>query len=333
MPRLNLTPRAALVLFISLTVVLIAQFTWWIIFMARLVDEKVKLAQKLGADESFVELLHQQEIRRQVMVGMEGLFFLALVALGAYLIYRTLIRTEDLKFHQQNFLMAVTHELKTPLASMKIYLDSLESSKIAPEKKEKIIPNLKEDANRLGRLVENVLDAGRFERSGYRLNPQSFDLSDKLRQRLDKLEKYPAGKPITVRRGRFDAEVECYGDPAALGRAIDAILENSVKYNDKDRIEVEVDLFEEDTLIYLNFSDNGIGLIKADRSRIFNRFYRVGAEINRQASGSGLGLYLCREIIKAHGGQVTAHSDGIGKGVRFNIKLKTDSSHANNSIG
>ena len=333
MARMNLTPKVALTLFITMTLCLIALVTWWIILMARLVDEKVKLAHEFGADESYVKMLHDQEIRRQIMVGGEGIFLLLLVVLGAWLIYRAFVKTEELKFHQQNFLMAVTHELKTPLASIKIYLDSLESPKIAPEKKVNIIPHLREDTLRLEKLVENVLDAGRFERSGYHLNVQHFDLSREVEQMLEKLERFPLGRPLKIRRGKYEMSLFCHGDPAALGRAIEAILENSVRYNDKDVVEVDVDLFEQDGFINLDISDNGIGLLKADRSQIFNRFYRVGTELNRSSPGSGLGLYLCREIIKAHGGEVTAHSDGIGMGVQFKIKLKANSGNANNSIG
>lgn len=333
MAKLKLTPRAAFTLFISLTVVLAVQAVWWIYFMATLIDEKVDLARELGADESFVEMLHQQEIRRQIMIGSEGLFFLFLIGVGAWLIYRALVRTEELKFHQQNFLMAVTHELKTPLASMKIYLDSLQSPKISAERKAGIVPNLQKDASRLERLVENILDAGRFERSGYQLNPQLFDLSAQIRSQLTRLESYPLGRPIKTRGDNVEPSISCYGDPAALRRAVDAILENCVKYNDKETVEVEATLKRIGKSIQLTITDNGIGLNRADQTQIFNRFYRVGKELERSSSGSGLGLYLCREIVKAHGGQVAAESKGVGKGVTFTIKLKANSSHEDNSAG
>ena len=120
--RINPTPKTGFILFISLSVVLFIQAAWWITFMAILLDEKVDIAVQLGADEAFIDKIHHEEVSRQIMLGMEGVFFLGLVLLGAWLIYRALVKTEQLKFHQQNFLMAVTHELKTPLASIKIYL-------------------------------------------------------------------------------------------------------------------------------------------------------------------------------------------------------------------
>ena len=333
MAKLDLTPKKAFILFVFITVVLVAQAVWWITFMAILVDEKVDIAMELGASQEYVDRVHDQEISRQIMVGMEGIFFLVLVGVGAWLIYRALRKTEELKFHQQNFLMAVTHELKTPLASIKIYLDTLRSPKISEEKKMNILPRLKDDANRLEKLVENILEAGRFERSGYQLNMETFNLTELINESLDKLEQYPSQIPLEINRTGLEQSVYIEGDPLAFNRAIDAIIENSLKYHDKQKIKLDIDLYIENSYINLNISDNGIGLNKKDLTLIFNRFYRVGQEMIRERPGTGLGLYLCREIIRAHKGNITASSDGIGKGVKFNIKLKVSAGNENNITG
>ena len=185
MAKLILSSKKAFVLFLSISFLLVAQGIWWVALMARLFDEKVEMVQKLGADKSYIEIIQQEEISRQIMIGTEGLFFLLLVGIGAWLIYRTLVKNEELQYAQQNFLMSVTHELKTPLASMKIYLDTLKSNKIPEEKKLTIIPRLKDDVNRLERLVENILEAGRFEKRGYELHNDYFDLSNMIRADLD----------------------------------------------------------------------------------------------------------------------------------------------------
>lgn len=333
MAKFDITPKRALILFISITVVLIGQAVWWIIFMARLVDEKVQMAIDLGADPALVQMVHEQEIRRQIMVGSEGLFMLFLVGIGAWLIYRALVRAEELKFHQQNFLMAVTHELKTPLASIKIYLDSLESPKVAPEKKEGIVPRLRENTNRLEKLVENVLEAGRFERSGYHLNRERFNLSRLVEDSIVRFSKYPSEIPVRVKKHVFQEGIEIDGDRAALMRAIEAILENALMYNDKEAIELGIKLEQKNDRVSLSLSDNGTGLVRRDLSRIFDRFYRVGEEINHSRPGTGLGLYLCREIVRAHGGEISARSEGIGKGTEFTILLKANASNENNSTG
>ncbi len=331
--KFDITPRRALVLFIAMAVTLLALAVWWIVFMARLVDEKVQMAMDLGASQSFVDIVHEQEISRQIMVGLEGVFMMLLVGFGAWLIYRALVKADELKYHQQNFLMAVTHELKTPLASMKIYLDSLESSKIPPEKKASIIPRLKMDANRLERLVENVLEAGRFERSGFHLSREVFDFSKLVEDSLAAIEKYPSDKLIIVRRENFAEGIKLFGDRAALKRALEAVLENSIKYNDKDSIEVAINLRRKDGSVCLSIADNGVGLSKKDAAQVFDRFFRVEADINHSTPGSGLGLYLCREIINAHGGKIGVSSDGPGSGAQFNIELKIETSYEENTAG
>ncbi len=321
MARLQLSPRAALWLFILITTTLIAQAAWWITFMARLTDEKVDLAIDLGADPEFVARLHDEEISRQIMLGTEGVFFLLLVVVGAWVIYRSLVNAERLKFNQQNFLMAVTHELKTPLASMKIYLDSLKSDKVTAERKKSIVPRLDADVHRLEKLVENVLEAGRFERGGYKLHLSTFQIDGLLHEAIERVKRYPASRAVEV-DSRIADGLMFTGDRAALQRAVDAILENSIKYNDKDAVRISVDASVEPRgRIVIRISDNGIGLSDQNLQRIFDRFYRAGEELTRSQPGSGLGLFLCREIVRSHGGSVTADSDGIGKGTTFTIRL------------
>ncbi|MBK7140516.1 MAG: HAMP domain-containing histidine kinase [bacterium] len=318
---MSFSPRSALALFLFMALTALALAVWWIIFMAHLVDEKVEIAQQLGASPEMLEQIHQQEISRQIMLGMEGVFLILLILLGGWLIYRALVKTEELKFHQQNFLMAVTHELKTPLASIKLYLDTIQSPKIEASKKETIIPKIQQDVARLEHLVQNILDAGRFERSGYRLNKIDVNLSDLVRERVAVVRGLPSSvaKQVT---DEIQPDIMIDGDQLALGRAIDSILENSLKYHDGSGIQIDLKLKEISGRITLTITDRGIGFEKKDNKAIFDRFYRVGDEMTRTQAGTGLGLFLCREIIRAHGGTVTAESDGPGKGATFTISLK-----------
>ncbi len=316
----KLTPKTALVLFIGLAFVVLVQSVWWIVFMARLADEKVELAELFGADQDYIEQLHEQEIIRQMMIGSEGVFFLVLVLVGAWLIYRTLKKTEELGYRQQNFLLSVTHELKTPIASMMIYLDSLASPKISEEKKSQIVPHIRDDLKRLEKLVENILEAGRFEKGQFKINNDNFDLVELINDRIEIIKKAHALKNIQI---NFENKkpARLIGDQQALRGAIDAVLDNAIKYNNENPV-VDIKIEEENEMINLVISDNGVGLEKQEQNKIFDRFYRVGSEMNRQKAGSGLGLYLCREIIKAHGGNIEIFSEGHDQGSRFNIKLR-----------
>ncbi len=319
--KIKLSPRRALILFLAIVVVVFGQAVWWVIFMARLVGDKVRMAEELGGSPAFVEMIHQQEVRNQIMLGSEGVFFLILILVGAWMIYRALVTSEDLKHQHQNFLMAVTHELKTPLASLRIYLDTLQSPKIADEKKQQIVPKMKLDIFRLEKMVEDILEAGRFERHEYRLAPVQMSLSHLVLEAIDEIDRIPKVVPRRIEK-EIEPDVIIDGDPLALRRAITAVLENGLKYHNGDQVEIKVTLRTTDGDAVLKVSDRGTGLTENDSELIFERFYRVGDEMTRKAPGTGLGLYLCREIIRAHGGDISAKSEGPGKGTEFTITLR-----------
>ncbi|MEW5797170.1 MAG: HAMP domain-containing sensor histidine kinase [Candidatus Zixiibacteriota bacterium] len=316
----SLSPRTALVIFLVLVAFVLAMAAWWIIFMARLTDEKVDMAAQLGASAEYVEELHQQEIRRQIMLGSEGVVFLLLVLIGVWLIYRSLLQADRLRTRQENFLMAVTHELKTPLASIGIYIDTLQSDKIPAVRKQAVIPRIKQDLRRLERLVEDILEAGRFETGEFKLNLQSVDLAKLLNSAADSLA--DRGEPTSPRISRhIEPGVIVQADAPVVTRAIAAILDNTVKYSGGAAADVTITLRRNQRQAIITVTDKGVGIAKQELGPIFERFYRVGHEMTRASRGTGLGLYLCREMIRAHGGEVTARSEGPGLGSEFIITL------------
>jgi signal transduction histidine kinase len=327
---MNLSPRLAYWLFTILVVFQLAQTIWWLVFMNQLFNEQAEIARQLNGGAAIMESIQQKGMERQIMVALEGSFFLAVFAVGIWLMYRSLVRSEELKYNQQNFLMAVTHEFKTPIASLRIYLDTLRSSKITPEKKQEILPHLAEDVNRLEKLVDNVLHAARFEKHGYRLQREQFDLSKLVRERAAAAGRIPTTLPKTITTDIQDG-IEIDGDAPALGRAIDAILENALSYHSGKPIQITVSLSSVDSRATIAVSDNGMGVSRKDMPRLFERFYRVGNELTRRSSGTGLGLYLCREIIQAHGGTVKAESAGLDKGAKFILTLKTTIGNENST--
>lgn len=325
----SLSPKKALIIFISMVLFVFAQAVWWVVFMAQLVAEKTEIVRSITDDTQLIDEIEHEAFHQQVMIGLEGSVFLILILVGIWLMYRSLVRSEELKYHQQNFLHAVTHELKTPLASMKVYIDSLISPKLAKEQKQAVLPRMRQDVARLERLVENILEAGRFERSGYHLNLERINLSDIVNGRLDNLEEITNSCAVEIKRD-IEPEVFITGDAAALGRSIDAVLENGVKYRKENEVHLAITLRREKRSIRLTVSDNGIGFEPSERNSIFERFYRVGDERTRRTEGSGLGLYLCREIIRAHSAEIRAYSNGTGKGARFEILFNaemTDEDH------
>jgi len=313
--------RWALGLFILVLLFLIAQAVWWVSFMAILVDEKVELALELGASPEVVARIHQEEVSRQVMVGMEGVVFFLVLFAGWLLIYRAYAKQRELKFHQENFLMSVTHELKTPLSTILLYLDGLESATISDEKKRSALPQIRHEAIRLQRLIESALEAGRFTRDQFRLDRREFDISDLVQKRLNHLAVNAAGREVRIER-QITRGLSVNGDRQALARALDAILENAIKYTDRACANLAIKLNADGRHVILSIKDDGIGLDRKDRDSVFERFYRAGNELTRQTDGTGLGLYLCREIVRAHDGDVTVQSEGSARGCTFTVRLE-----------
>ena len=319
----SLSQKRALGVFIFLVLFLLTMAVWWIVYLARLTDEKVEIAAELGASPEYVEELHQQEISRQIMLGSEGVMFLLLTLVGIWLIYRAVSQAERLRRHQENFLMAVTHELKTPLASMAVYLDTLESPRIPDEKKRTVLPRIRDDVKRLDRLVENILQAGRFDSVGYRPDRSRIELDKILHALLDRLVQDQPKMKLEIERD-IETGLAAEIDVPVIKRAVSAVLDNAVKYAGKPEARLSVRLSRQGNTAEIVIADQGVGIEAKELKLIFDRFYRIGDELTRGSSGTGLGLYLCREMVRAHGGRVQARSEGPGKGAEFTISLPLD---------
>lgn len=322
----QLKPRAAFLVFNFLVIFLIANVIWWFILMERVTDEKIQMSQELGASAEVIEQIYEQESSRRRMIIMEGIVFFLLLLAGLWMIYRTLVKQRELRQQQENFMMAITHELKTPLASINLYVDSLLAPEIAEQEKLNILPKIKHDVYRLKRQIENVLEVARHHGLTEKSSYESFNLSKLLGQRLEALKKFCTNVNYRLITD-IEEKVRIYGDRRALGKAIDLILENSLVHNEGREIEIAVRLSLSNNIIYLNIGDNGCGVDKEEISKIFDQFYRAGPELTRPSYGTGLGLYIAREIINSHGGTISVISEGPSRGIAFTVKLKRGKEH------
>lgn len=319
--------RFALIVFIGLTVFCLIQLTWWIVFHIGEVEEKAELERQnyvLQSDDGIlpadaVEDINTRKNRLIFMLVSESSFFVLIILLGAFQIYRTLKQSEELKRLQLNFIHAVTHEFRTPITSLRLYLETLEAGNLSEEKRTELYPKMIEDANRLEHLVDNILQAGLFNRDDYRLNLTESDFSRDIGEYLD------AHKPYLDRHGvcldiDIAADIRVKTDYKSLERVLDSLIDNAIKYSpDEKRIEVRLSASGDNAV--LTISDNGVGIEPSEQKKIFERFYRVGDENTRTVNGTGLGLFLVREIISAHGGTITVRSKGKNKGAAFEIRL------------
>jgi len=257
--------------------------------------------------------------RRVRMFAMEGAFFSLLLLAGIGFMVWTLHRERELELHQAGFLAATSHELKTPITSLRLYVDTLAGRSLPDEQRAKLLENMAEDLVRLDDLIERLLLAQEMLRGRGSPATEVFDLAEETRKAADSLAS-------TLALGRYTLEADLEEGlharihPERWHLLVKNLLENARKYSPPGS-RIELRLRREGNHARLEVRDEGSGFPPEERERIFQRFYRIGSEDTRRSRGTGLGLYLVREIAGAFGGRVRAHSDGPGKGALFTVEL------------
>ena len=255
---------------------------------------------------------------RWVVYFLGTVLFLLLIG-GLVVIVSLLVREVRLNERQSNFVSAVTHELKTPVASLKLYLDTLQMRDLPESRRIDFYRTMREDLDRLNSTINNVLNAAMYTDRPV-VDPQPLDLARLVRRAMD----------LTRTRHQLPRESFVYvgaetlrlrGDAQALETAVLNLLDNAVKYS-KEKVEVEVEVGTDgDGQAHLRVKDHGIGMTRAHLRFIFNRFYRIGAEVRRSHTGTGLGLFIVKSVVKGHKGTVTAESPGPERGSTFTVTL------------
>jgi len=255
---------------------------------------------------------------RVVAYFFGSLLFLLLIA-GLVLIVILLLREVRLNERQSNFVSAVTHELKTPVASLKLYLDTLEYRDVAPERRAEFYRTMRQDIERLNGTINSVLSAAKYtDRPVVEARP--LDLARLTRHAID-LTLTRHQLPREAIRCEGPATLRVAGDAQALETAVLNLLDNAVKYS-RERVQIEVEVWgDADGQAHVRVRDHGIGMSRTHLPFIFARFYRIGAEVRRSRTGTGLGLFIVRSIMKGHRGTISVDSPGPDRGATFTISL------------
>lgn len=258
----------------------------------------------------------------EVVLLVLGIIFFALIITG--LILNTIFLVREIRRSEQHdaFLNAVTHELKTPIASIKLYLETLKSRDVSPEKRDEFYNVMLSDTNRLLHTVEQVLNAGSSREKNRQMNVEKLDLASLLSESVETVRsRYNLGENI-LRVSETGDGLEVMGDAADLRTVFVNLLDNAVKYSSDDRkISIRAKRTTLNNKVDIFIRDNGVGIPVAELKRIFKRFYRIPNEAGRETKGTGLGLAIVRSIVEKHGGKIKADSKGEGRGTTFVVQL------------
>lgn len=262
--------------------------------------------------------------RSDWLILTEGILLLVAILIGVYVIFLYWRRQAALYRAQRNFIAQVTHELKSPLASLQLHLETIEMRKPAPQKLQHLVTLMKGDTERLHGLISNLLTAGRLEHKDASLNRQRGNLSQLIESYL---QQESAAFPQPGRLS-WQVEPELIADfeAEALETALRNLLENAVLYADGPP-KIDIRLQRDNGMAHLQFADQGRGIDPKYRKKVFRMFYRIRRS-DRTIRGSGLGLYIVRNVVRLHGGKVWLESPGSGLGTTFHLLLPLANSGA-----
>jgi|SRR5579864_1787672 len=259
---------------------------------------------------------------REIVPLVLGIIFFGLIIAGIIVYTVFLVREIHKNEQQDSFLNAVTHELKTPIASIRLYLETLQSRQVTEQQRHDFYRIMLEDTDRLIGTVEQVLKAGEARHGSNKKNWQEVDFSDVVVETVELTRVRHHLPPEELRFGIQPQEkLLMRGNPQELRTAVFNLIENAIKYSgEKKDIVVDVLTPDIDT-VQLQVRDQGVGIPSSELKRIFRRFYRVSNSASGRVKGTGLGLFIVRSIARRHGGEAFAASEGAGRGSTFTLRL------------
>ena len=307
-------------------------FSWWSILLflknqdafdakAELLQIGMVAEQRIENDAQFYKSIEYQELyqdyhRQEIMILGEAIVFIITLVLGIYLVNRSYRREVESARQQRNFLLSITHELKSPLTGIKLSLETIKKRVLPDKVRIQLSDNAISETSRLTSLVEDLLLSAKLDTT-YIPNMEPIDLGLLASEWIDRLKsKYPSVNFNLILDGE---ELTILGDQYGLGSVFSNLLENAVKYLGTGT-DVGLGVFERDKNVLIQIKDNGLGIHNSEKKRVLKKFYRVGNEDTRQTKGTGLGLYIVNEVVQAHHGNLDIE-DNKPQGTVFNICL------------
>jgi signal transduction histidine kinase len=298
--KFNKLKLVSLIYWVFLTY-MIAAFIWWYVSLEKQNNEiaAIKFQSIQTSDPSLgakTNAIQDFQLRKTKQFIGEGVTFLLLFLLGAIYVYRSLLKQLRYADQQQNFMMAVTHELKTPIAISHLNIETLLKRDLDAAQQLKLLEATLKETKRLDDLSTNILLTAQLDMGKYEADKQFINLSELVGQTIKSFqERYPSRICNTM----VEDAMEIQGEPLLIQLLINNLIDNANKYAPVTE-PIYIHLQSHQNMIQLIVKDQGPGIASADKNKVFEKFFRVGAETSRTAKGSGLGLYLCKRITEFH---------------------------------
>ncbi len=305
---------------------IVAALVWWYISlekqnrsMAELREKNLESQKTLLPPERYEKArvaIHDSRKRNTAKYLAEGIAFLSLALTGALFVARSVRKQFRVQQQQQNFMMAVTHELKTPISVARLNLETLQKHQLDPDKQKKLIAKTLQETARLNFLTSNILVSAQLE-GGYASNREELNLTDLVR---DCVQDFRNRFPDREIDSSLEPDTEVKADALLIQLLVNNLLENAIKYSPRNKL-IRVSLKKEPgEMVLLEVMDEGDGIPAEEKTRIFDKFYRVGNESTRKTPGTGLGLYLCKKIADAHNADISV-TNHLPSGSNFAVSF------------
>lgn len=324
--------RRSMMIFYFLVAYIFISFSWWVLLLIRINNEAYTEKRELlhlnfiyqnRTIEDFVSSTEMNKIekerRRKVyMIAGEGIVFLLILVFMTIMVNRSLSREVNVMRQQKNFLLSITHELRSPIASARVAMQTLVRHRHLPDEKyESLLQNSISDMDRLQTLVENLLLAAKIEDHTFNISHDACDFSELLNDILRKTESQFGQVRNFIRK--IPPKIYVNGDRMALTSVINNLLENAIKYS-AEHSNITIVLNEEADKVVMKIIDEGIGISEEEKKKVFQKFYRVGQEETRQTKGTGLGLFIVEKVLRMHRGSISI-GDNQPAGTVFSVQL------------
>lgn len=304
-----------------LLVYIIAALVWWFIALNNQNHQMAayKISEINKDNPRYTDLtdtIKDVEQRKIAQYIGEGSIFLLLILGGAFYIFRSVRKQFKSAQQQQNFMIAITHELKTPIAVTKLNLETLQKRKLEDTQQQRLIQNTIQEANRLNALCNNMLLASQIEAGGYSITKEEINFSELTTECIND---FAIRFPQRNIQHTIEKDLFVEGDRLLLQMAINNLIDNALKYSPKES-PVTVELTSTKNTISLSVKDEGKGIATTEKKKIFDKYYRIGNTATKGAKGTGLGLFLTKKIAQQHNANISV-TDNIPTGCIFVINF------------